>query len=220
MVVVEGVYSVLGDAADLTAVSALCEDFGALLVVDEAHSLGVRGGGAGLCAEAGIAGKPYVVVTASLGKALGSQGGVVLCSGYVRDFLVNSARTFIFDTALSPANAGAALEAVRILGGEGVSLAAELEKNARHIRQSLAPLGLMHDDAAGAVQSLKFPGSSGQARECTEALAQAGVLVGCFRPPSVPDGVARLRITAQAGQSREILDSALQQIMSELSSYM
>ena len=113
MVLVESVYSVLGDEAPLAALAAVCERYDALLVVDEAHGLGVRG--PGLVRELGLAGLPHVLVTATLSKALGSQGGAVLGPQAVVDHLVNRARPFVFDTGLAPAAAGAALEALRQL---------------------------------------------------------------------------------------------------------
>ena len=104
MVLVESVYSVLGDEAPLAALAAVCERYDALLVVDEAHGLGVRG--PGLVRELGLAGLPHVLVTATLSKALGSQGGAVLGPQAVVDHLVNRARPFVFDTGLAPAAAG------------------------------------------------------------------------------------------------------------------
>ena len=104
MVLVESVYSVLGDEAPLAELAAVCERYDALLVVDEAHGLGVRG--PGLVRELGLAGLPHVLVTATLSKALGSQGGAVLGPQAVVDHLVNRARPFVFDTGLAPAAAG------------------------------------------------------------------------------------------------------------------
>ena len=111
---VESIYSVLGDAAPLAELVAVCARHDALLVVDEAHGLGVRGPGRLDVAEAGLAGAADVVVTATLSKSLGSQGGAVL-GPRGRDHLVNAARPFVFDTGLAPAAAGAALEALRRL---------------------------------------------------------------------------------------------------------
>lgn len=118
-VVVDGVFSVDGERAPVAALARACAERGAVLVVDEAHALGVVGPrGAGLVAEAGLTGRDDVVRTATLSKALGSQGGMVLGSRALVDHLVDSARTFMFDTALAPASVGAALAAVRILAAE------------------------------------------------------------------------------------------------------
>ena len=118
LVVCESVYSVLGDAAPLTELAAVCAEHDATLLVDEAHGLGVAGaGGLGLVADAALAG-PRVVVTLTLSKSLGSQGGAVLASRPVVDHLVNTARPFIFDTGLAPAAAGAAPAALEVLLAE------------------------------------------------------------------------------------------------------
>src|SRR5439155_25502071 len=115
----DAVFSVNGDAAPVDELHRTARRHGALLVVDEAHALGVVGErGEGLVAAAGLGSEPDVVRTATLSKALGSQGGVVLGSRDVVAFVVNAARTFVFDTALSPACAGGALASLRILRAE------------------------------------------------------------------------------------------------------
>jgi 8-amino-7-oxononanoate synthase len=190
LVLAESVYSVLGDAAPLTELAAVCERHDALLVVDEAHGLGVRG--PGLVRELGLAGLPHVLVTATLSKSLGSQGGAVLGPQLVVDHLVNRARPFIFDTGLAPASAAAALEALRQLRSRP-----ELSDVVRSRMEDLAAaLGVA--PSAGAVISV--PVSSPQVALAAQAAALAqGVTVGCFRPPSVPDGISRLRVTVSAG---------------------
>lgn len=190
LVLVESVYSVLGDAAPLAELAELCAAHDALLVVDEAHGLGVRG--PGLVREAGLAGLPHLVVTATLSKALGSQGGAVLGPQAVVDHLVNRARPFIFDTGLAPASAGGALEALRQLR-ERPELADRVQ---RRMVELASALGV--EPAAGAVLSVPMPSPQAAVAAQAAALAQ-GVTVGCFRPPSVPDGVSRLRVTVGAG---------------------
>ncbi len=193
VVVVESVFSVLGDAAPLAALAALSGETGALLVVDEAHGLGVAGaGGRGLVAELGLAGLPHVVVTATLSKALGAQGGAVLGSAEIVDHLVNRARPFIYDTGLAPPAAGGALAALRHLRRHP-----ELPDVVhRRIGGLAAALGV--PAPSGAVLSVPMPSPHAALAAQADALA-AGVRVGCFRPPSTPDGVSRLRVTASAG---------------------
>lgn len=102
--VFDAVFSVDGDAAPLPALAAACREHGAGILVDDAHGLGVLGeGGRGSAHAAGLAGSPDTVVTVTLSKSLGSQGGAVLGPAAVVDHLVNTARTFIFDTGLAPA---------------------------------------------------------------------------------------------------------------------
>ncbi|MDQ6754745.1 MAG: 8-amino-7-oxononanoate synthase [Actinomycetota bacterium] len=191
VVVIESIYSVLGDAAPLDAIAGLCADYDALLVVDEAHALGVAGNGRGSVHAAGLAAAGHVVLTATLSKALGAQGGAVLGPPMLRNHLVNTARSFIFDTALAPAAAAAAAAACRIITGEPLLVAAV----ARNAAVIAAVTGV--DQGAGAVQSIPV-GDAERALRIAGELEQAGVLAGCFRPPAVPDGISRIRLTARA----------------------
>jgi 8-amino-7-oxononanoate synthase len=191
IVVVESLYSVLGDAADLRRTADLCAAHEALLLVDEAHGIGVAGRGRGAVHAAGLAGAEHVAVTATLSKALGAQGGAVLGPPALREHLVNTARTFVFDTALAPAAAAAAAEACRIVRAEPERVGA-LHEVARAIADAA---GI--ERAPGAVQSLAV-GSPAEALAAATRLLADGVVVGCFRPPSVPDGVSRLRLVARA----------------------
>jgi 8-amino-7-oxononanoate synthase len=191
IVVIESIYSVLGDAADVAGTAAVCAEHDAFLVVDEAHGIGVAGSGRGAVHAAGLAGTEHVVVTATLSKALGSQGGAVLGSELVREQVVNAARTFLFDTALAPAAAAAAAAACRIVAAEPGRVAA------LHRAATLIAASADIDPAPGAVQSIPV-GSPGAALALAQRLYQDGVVVGCFRPPSVPDGISRIRLTARA----------------------
>ncbi|MFD4975861.1 aminotransferase class I/II-fold pyridoxal phosphate-dependent enzyme, partial [Streptomyces sp. NPDC058424] len=205
------VFSVDGDAAPLAEFAAVCREHGAGLVVDDAHGLGVLGtGGRGAAHAAGLAGAGDVVVTATLSKSLGSQGGVVLGPARVIDHLVNAARTFIFDTGLAPAAAGAALAALRLLRREPEraarvrTVAAEL-----HARLTAAGLEAVRPDAA--VVSVRAPSPERAVRWAADCRA-AGLAVGCFRPPSVPDGISRLRLTARADLSGAQIERAVRVI--------
>jgi 8-amino-7-oxononanoate synthase len=192
LVLAESVYSVLGDEAPLVELAAACEEHDALLVVDEAHGLGVHG--PGVVHRLGLAGLPHVVVTATLSKSLGSQGGAVLGSAALVEHLVNRARPFIFDTGLAPTSAAAALAALDVLRGTP-DLPGVVR---RRVTDLAAALGV--EPPAGAV--LSVPMESPQvALAAQAAVLGQGVRVGCFRPPSVPDGVSRLRITSSAGPS-------------------
>jgi 8-amino-7-oxononanoate synthase len=201
VVVVESVYSVLGDAADLPATASLCAKYDAFLVVDEAHGLGVMGDGRGAVHKAGLAGAEHVALTVTLSKALGGLGGAVLGSELLREHLVNTARTFIFDTALAPAAAAAAAEACRVITAEPERVR-ELHRIATTIA---AAAGI--ERAVGAVQSIPV-GTPENALAAAEEMYAAGVLVGCFRPPSVPDGISRLRLTARVGINTDVAADA------------
>ncbi|MEV6766496.1 8-amino-7-oxononanoate synthase [Streptomyces sp. NPDC051105] len=211
VVVSDTVFSVDGDAAPLAALAAACRESGAGLLVDDAHGLGVLGdGGRGAPYAAGLSGAEDVVVTATLSKSLGSQGGAVLGPARVIDHLVNAARTFIFDTGLAPAAAGAALAALRLLRREpgravrACEVAAEL-----HARLTAAGLEAVRPDAA--VVSVRASSPEGAVRWAADCRT-AGLAVGCFRPPSVPDGVSRLRLTARADLSGAEIERAVQVI--------
>ncbi|MET7385827.1 8-amino-7-oxononanoate synthase [Streptomyces sp. NPDC005529] len=202
------VFSVDGDAAPLTELALACREYGAGLILDDAHGLGVLGdGGRGAPHAAGLAGNPDVVVTVTLSKSLGSQGGAVLGPAAVIDHLVNAARTFIFDTGLAPAAVGAALAALRLLRDEPERAArARAVATALHTRLTAEGLSAVRPDAA--VVSVRAPSPEralGWAADCREA----GLAVGCFRPPSVPDGVSRLRLTARADLSEEQIERAV-----------
>lgn len=202
VVVVESLYSVLGDAADIPALIELTARHGAVLVVDEAHAIGVVGThGEGLVAAAGGFAHDHVVVTGTLSKALASQGGFVAAHPAVREHLVNTARPFIYDTGLAPAAAGAALGALDILCAEPT------RPGALHAAADRLADALGIDAPRGAVMSVPMPGPDEALAAVAEAGAQ-GLRIGCFRPPSTPDGSSRLRLTAHADLTEDQLDRA------------
>ncbi|AVV43895.1 8-amino-7-oxononanoate synthase [Streptomyces sp. ID05-04B] len=207
----DAVFSVDGDAAPLAGLAAACREHGAGLVVDDAHGLGVLGdGGRGTAQAAGLAGAADVVVTLTLSKSLGSQGGAVLGPARVIEHLVNAARTFIFDTGLAPAAAGAALAALRLLRREpGRAARARAVAGELHARLTAEGLEAVRPDAA--VVSVRAP-SPEEALQWAADCRAAGLAVGCFRPPSVPDGISRLRLTARADLSGAELERAVRVI--------
>ncbi|OBJ60055.1 aminotransferase class I/II-fold pyridoxal phosphate-dependent enzyme, partial [Mycobacterium sp. 1423905.2] len=170
--------------------------------VDEAHGLGVRGGGRGLLSEVGLAGAPDVVMTTTLSKALGSQGGVVLGPTEVRAHLIDAARPFIFDTGLAPAAVGAARAALRVLREEPWRPQAVLG-----YAGELARICGVIEVPESAVVSVIL-GDPEVALTAATACLDAGVKVGCFRPPTVPAGTSRLRLTARASLSKDDLELA------------
>jgi 8-amino-7-oxononanoate synthase len=193
VVLTDSVFSADGALAPLTSLHEACRRHGALLIVDEAHGLGVRGdGGRGLLDEVGMAGADDVVMTTTLSKALGSQGGVVLGAGAVRAHLIDGARPFIFDTGLAPAAVGAAWAALRVLIAEPWRAEAVLARAA-----ALARFSDVAETPDSAVVSVVL-GQPEVALAAATACLDRGVRVGCFRPPTVPTGTSRLRLTARA----------------------
>lgn len=193
VVVTDAVFSVDGDLAPLAELVEVCQAHDAILIVDEAHSVGVLGAGAGASAEHITS---NLVRTFTLSKALGSQGGGVAATAEIVEHLVNTARSFIFDTGLAPGPVGSALAAARRILSDP-----ELPEAALHSTRTLAALatdlGLDVAPFDAAVASIRI-GAAQDAVRAQAICADAGVDVGCFRPPSVPDGVARLRMTGHA----------------------
>lgn len=202
VVITDSVFSADGTLAPVRELHDVCRRHRALLVVDEAHGLGVRGGGRGLLYELGLAGAPDVVMTTTLSKALGSQGGAVLGPAEVRAHLIDAARPFIFDTGLAPAAVGAALAALHVVAAEPWRPDAVL----RHARE-LAVVCDVAEVPTSAVVSVIL-GHPEVALAAATACLDAGVRVGCFRPPTVPAGTSRLRLTARASLDAAELDVA------------
>ncbi|PXX62399.1 8-amino-7-oxononanoate synthase [Nocardia tenerifensis] len=201
LVLTDSVFSADGDLAPLVELHRVTRARGAVLVVDEAHGLGVRGvGGRGLVHELGLAGAPDLVITATLSKSLAAQGGVVLSSERVRAHLIDAARTFIFDTGLAPAAVGAARAALRVLCREP-ELAGRVLARAADIARIAAVS--VPDSAVVSV----VLGTAQVAYEAAQACRARGLDVGCFRPPSVPDGTSRLRLTARANLTPGEMDT-------------
>jgi 8-amino-7-oxononanoate synthase len=180
-------------------------EFDALRGVDEAHSIGMLGhAGAGACAAAGIP-AAAAVRTFTLSKSLGSQGGAIAADAAAVEHLINSARSFIFDTGLAPAAVGSALAATGIvlsdpgLPRRALQVTDQLAAAARAAGWQVNP----HDAAVASIPI----GSAADAVAAQQMIADAGVDVGCFRPPSVPDGVARLRMTGHANLSPDDIET-------------
>ena len=207
LVVTDTVFSVAGDLAPVRELHRVAREHDALLVLDEAHALGVLGpGGRGAAAAAGIAGDPRVVRTFTLSKSLGGQGGAVAGAPEVVETLVSTARTFIFDTGLAPPSVAAARTALAILR-EQPELGQRARDHARQLAQQAAELGLAASEPAGAVVRVVL-GEPGPALLAQQLCAAQGLRVGCFRPPSVPPGQACLRLTARANLTEVHLELA------------
>jgi 8-amino-7-oxononanoate synthase len=217
VILTESIFSVDGDLAPLRELHAAARAHGALLLIDDAHGLGV------LDATRFLAGEPDVVITATLSKALGGSGGVIAAPAPLIDHLIDTGRTFIFDTALPPAVAAGVLTALGI-AREADDLRAELHRRADLLatlpgssfprpRATLPPAALGGGAVVppGGVVSLSAP--SAEAAVAWAAACRAkGIAVGCFRPPSTPDKRSRLRLTVNVGVPEEDFLEAMEVI--------
>jgi glycine C-acetyltransferase/8-amino-7-oxononanoate synthase len=195
LVVTESVFSMDGDTAPLREIVELKERFGAWLMVDEAHGVGVLGpGGRGFAAELGVA-ERIDIQMGTLGKALGAAGGAICGSARLIDFLVNRARSFVFSTAPTPASAASATEAIRLLeSGEADPLREKLWENLARFRAEPRPESAIVPHIVG---------DEVEAVALAERLREQGLLVPAIRYPTVARGQARLRITLNAAHSPE-----------------
>ena len=206
LIVTDAVFSMDGDVARVGELFELSRRHGCRLMVDEAHATGAMGpGGRGAVAEAGLAGQVDVVV-GTLGKSLGSYGAYVCASAELVDLLLNAARPFIFSTALPPPAIGAALAALALLDSQP-AMVDHLARNAGILRDALAEGGL--EPAPSRTQIIPMVVGSAEAATalCERALA-GRVFAQAIRPPTVPDGTSRLRLSVMANHSARDLHAA------------
>lgn len=206
-VVVESYFSMDADGPNLAELRRVCDARGAALIVDEAHALGVLGpGGRGRCAEAGIV--PDVLV-GTLGKAFGAQGAFVGGREALRSWLWNRARSFVFSTGLAPSSAAAASRALGIvredpeIGRRVLALASRLRE--RLVASRIAVLGFGHVIPI-------ILGEPGKAMAVAERLRAEGIAVQAVRPPTVPIGTSRIRLTVTAGHGTDDVDRAAEAV--------
>ncbi len=206
LIVTDGLFSMDGDVAQLGWLRELASRHGAMLMVDDAHAVGALGpGGRGSVAEAGLAGEVDVVV-GTLGKSLGSYGAYACVSRELRDLLVNTARPMIFSTGLPPASAAAADAALGIVESDPARIA-RLRKNAATLRAALAANGLEPGGAGAQIMPITVGDPDKAVAICRRAL-DAGVYAQAIRPPTVPEGTSRLRLTVLADHDPEQLVEA------------
>jgi glycine C-acetyltransferase/8-amino-7-oxononanoate synthase len=196
LIVSDGIFSMDGDTAPLGWLLELARRHGARLMVDDAHGVGAFGpGGRGSVAAAGLDGEVDLVV-GTLGKSLASYGAYVACSAALRELLVNTARTEIFSTGLPPACAAAAEAALRIVEAEPGRVEA-LQENAAVLRAALREQGLEPGKSRTQIVPVVVGDPARAVAACARAL-EAGVFAQAIRPPTVPEGTSRLRLTVMA----------------------
>lgn len=198
----ETLYSMDGDMADVAAMARIAERHGAIMLIDEAHATGVFGpDGRGLAAD--FDGRPDTIVLRTCGKALGCEGALVLAPRIVRDFLVNRGRPFIFSTAPSPLIAAAVREALRMLADEP-DRRERLHALVRHAEATLSPLGVV---ATGSQILPLILHEDARTMAVASGLHAAGFDVRGIRPPTVPQGTSRLRISLTLNTARDDVDA-------------
>ena len=213
LVVVDGVFSMEGDVADLPRIAELCRAYGARLMVDEAHAAGVLGArGAGASELLGVE-RDVDLRMGTFSKSLASCGGFIAGSHEVVDFLRVTSRAFLFTAAAVPAAVGAALAALRIVrSDEGPALFARVLENAAYLRRGFAELGFqVTDDGSGIVTPVVpvVVADDWKAVLLWRALYDAGVYVNVALHPAVPPAGALLRTSVMATHDRATLDRAL-----------
>jgi glycine C-acetyltransferase/8-amino-7-oxononanoate synthase len=206
LIVTDSVFSMDGDIAPLEEIVELAQLYGARLVVDEAHATGNIGpGGRGAVAQASLEGEVDVVI-GTLGKALGSYGAYVCTSEEIVRYLINTARSLIFSTAPAPPAAAAALAALELLL-ERPHRVQRLRSNARALREALAAEGFPVPHSEMQIVPLIVGEEDAAMQLCAEAI-ERGVFAQAIRPPTVPAGSSRLRLTVMASHSPSELRAA------------
>ncbi|MFA6175144.1 MAG: pyridoxal phosphate-dependent aminotransferase family protein [Phycisphaerae bacterium] len=212
-IVTESVFSMDGDFADLKKLVEMKKKYNAYLIVDEAHAFGCLGGrGAGLAEELGLL-EDVDIVVATLSKAAGCTGGFVAADKCVIDYLINKARPFIYTTAPLICNSAAGICAVDIIA-KATAQRKKLKENADYLRAKLNKLGF---DTAGSTSHIipVIIGDNEKTVKLSKKLFDEGFLVVAIRPPTVPPGTARLRISLQCNHTKQQIDSLCEVIVIE-----
>ncbi len=206
LIVTDGVFSMDGDMAPLREIVELAQRYDARVMVDEAHGIGCVGpGGRGLVAEHGLEDEVDVIV-GTLGKALGSYGAYVLCDAPMAKYLINTARTLIFSTALSPPAVAAAMAALELLR-EQPRRVEKLQRNAGVLREALGEAGMSVEPGETPIVPL-IVGDAEAAMAASERALERGVFAQAIRPPTVPEGTSRLRLAVMASHTKSELREA------------
>lgn len=211
LVVTDGVFSMDGDIAPLDQIVDLGKKYQAMIMVDDAHAVGVLGhGGCGTVDHFGLQGKVDIQL-GTLSKSLASEGGYVAGSQELIAYLINKARSFIFSTALSPATVATAQAALSELQSTP-ELVHKLLGNAQYVREALRNSGVSVEGSVTPILPIMV-GEVGLAVEMVEQLKEKGVLVSAIRPPTVAPGTSRLRLTISAAHNRKELAQAIDSII-------
>jgi len=210
IVLTESVFSMDGDVAPVESLLAVCEAHNALLIVDDAHGFGVLGPGGRGVQETLSRTSSHLIVMGTLSKAMGALGGYVCGSQALIDFLINRARTVIYTTALPPATLASARAALEVLyqSDEGSEIVQRLQHNIQFVCSGLKTKGYPVNDPPTAILPL-IVGPDDVALQLAERLYEQGIFAPAIRPPTVPAGTARIRISLSALHERQDLERLL-----------
>ena len=208
LVVTDGVFSMDGDLAPLPEIAKICQAQNAHLLVDDAHGFGALGEtGGGIAEHFGLDQEQLPVLIGTLGKAFGTAGAFVAGSEALIEYLIQFARPYIYTTAMPPAVAHATLESLAIVRSE-VWRREHLAELITMFRAGASELGLELMESETAIQPIVI-GESDRAMAMSRSLEQQGIFVGAIRPPTVPAGSARLRVTLSASHTREQVEQLI-----------
>lgn len=225
LIVTDGVFSMDGDLAPLPAILQLAEKFNAAVIIDDAHGIGVIGKqGRGSYdyfsanQHEGLSGHKDFAIMGTLGKALGCFGAFVTGPKVLIDYLVQFARPYIYTTALPPAVAAAAIKAIELIRNPHYSPLPKLRDNIDHFRQVATDFNLPLEKSITAIQPL-IVGDNARCLAIGRALRKEGFLIGTIRPPTVPNGTARLRISLSANHDAREIEQLCQQLKTAISQH-
>lgn len=208
LIVTDGVFSMDGDLALLPDLVRLKKEYNCLLMIDDAHGTGVLGEKGKGTAEYFQIENGIDIHLGTLSKALGTEGGYVTGSRPLIEYLYNKARPFIFSTAIAPGSIGAGLAALEVLGDEPWRIS-ELHKNAEYLRKGLRDIGLEVPQGITPIIPVVI-GSNEETLSFSHSLEELGILAPAIRPPTVPEGTGRIRVTVMATHTKEHLDKAIE----------
>ena len=207
LIITDAVFSMDGDLACLPELLALCKQYDAWLLADDAHGFGVLGNeGRGSLSHFRLA-SPYIIYMATLGKAAGVFGAFVAAEQVVIDTLVNHARSYVYTTATPPALASALLESLKLIS-QGDAMRAHLQSLIAQLRDGLSNLRFQLLPSDTAIQPIMI-GDNQQALALSDGLRNRGIWVAAIRPPTVPQGTARLRITLSVAHTAADVDQLI-----------
>ncbi len=211
LIITESVFSMDGDLAPLQEIAELAEKYGAMLMVDEAHSTGIFGpNGSGRVRELGLESRVNVSM-GTLSKAYGGYGGFIACSKELKELLIQSSRAFIYTTAPAPAVIGTALGVMDVLEASP-NLGNILRANADYFRELLQDGGLDTLQSESQIIPILIGGNE-QAMLVSQKLREQGIIAAAIRPPTVPAGTARLRLSVTLAHTVDDMEHAAKQII-------